>query len=130
MADHRAPLRRRQRRAGGDRRRWRDHAARLRPHGRIVQRRAAAPSQPEQTETFAYNANGQLPEAINEHARLQWFYDAAGNLVRERQHYQEPFYPDGKTVPMEAKRDELDVSKAWIPCNPGSGRHSSLCVSP
>lgn len=61
-------------------------------------RRAAAPGQPEQIETFAYNANGQLAEAQNEHARLQWFYDAVGNLVREHQHYQGPFHPDRRTA--------------------------------
>jgi hypothetical protein len=37
---------------------------------RLVQRRAAAPEKPEQIETFAYNANGQLAEAKNEHARV------------------------------------------------------------
>lgn len=41
------------------------------PMGRLRQRRAAAPGQPEQIETFAYTANGQLAEAHNEHARLQ-----------------------------------------------------------
>ena len=64
------------------------------PMGRLLQRRATAPGQQEQSETFAYTSNGQLAEAQNEHARLQWFYDAAGNLVREHQHYQGPFYPD------------------------------------
>ncbi|QJE02605.1 glycohydrolase toxin TNT-related protein [Massilia forsythiae] len=76
--------------------------------GRLVQRRAAAPGQPEQTETFAYNTNGQLAEAKNEHARLQWFYDAAGNLVREHQHYQGPFHPDRRTAVWQHHYDELD----------------------
>ena len=44
------------------------------PMGRLLQRRATATGQPEQIETFAYYANGQLAEANNEHARLQWFY--------------------------------------------------------
>jgi len=78
------------------------------PMGRLVQRRAAAPGQPEQTETFAYNANGQLAEAQNEHARLQWFYDAAGNLVREHQHYQGPFHPDKRTAVWHHHHDELN----------------------
>ncbi|WP_322401152.1 RHS repeat-associated core domain-containing protein [Massilia luteola] len=78
------------------------------PMGRLVQRRAAAPGQPEQTETFAYNANGQLAEAKNEHARLQWFYDAAGNLVREHQHYQGPFHPDRRTAVWHHQYDELN----------------------
>ncbi|MEW7848894.1 glycohydrolase toxin TNT-related protein [Massilia aurea] len=76
--------------------------------GRLVQRRAAAAGQPEQTETFAYNANGQLAEAQNEHARLQWFYDLAGNLVREHQHYQGPFHPDKRTAVWHHHHDALN----------------------
>jgi RHS repeat-associated protein len=76
--------------------------------GRLVQRRAAAPGQPEQIETFAYNANGQLAEATNEHARLQWFYDPAGNLVREHQHYQGPFHADKRTAVWHHHHDELN----------------------
>lgn len=78
------------------------------PMGRLVQRRAAAPGQPEQFETFAYNANGQLAEAKNEHARLQWFYDAAGNLVREHQHYQGPFQLEKRTAVWHHHHDELN----------------------
>ena len=78
------------------------------PMGRLVQRRATAPGQPEQIETLAYNANGQLTEAQNEHARLQWFYDAVGNLVREHQHYQGPFHPDKRTAVWHHYYDELN----------------------
>jgi len=78
------------------------------PMGRLVQRRAAAPGQAEQIETFAYNANGQLAEAKNEHARLQWFYDAAGNLVREHQHYQGPFHLEKRTAVWHHHHDELN----------------------
>lgn len=78
------------------------------PMGRLVQRRAAAPGQPEQIETFAYNANGQLAEAKNEHARLQWFYDAAGNLVHEHQHYQGPFHLEKRTAVWHHHHDELN----------------------
>ena len=78
------------------------------PMGRLVQRRATATGQPGQTETFAYNANGQLAEARNEHARLQWFYDAAGNLVREHQHYQGPFHPEKRTAVWHHAYDELN----------------------
>ncbi|WP_443094343.1 RHS repeat-associated core domain-containing protein [Pseudoduganella chitinolytica] len=78
------------------------------PMGRLVQRRAAAPGQAEQIETFAYNANGQLADARNEHARLQWLYDAAGNLVREHQHYQGPFHPDKRTAVWHHGYDELN----------------------
>ena len=78
------------------------------PMGRLVQRRAAAPGQPEQTETFAYNANGQMAEAQNEHARLQWFYDAAGNLACEHQHYQGPFHPEKRTALWHHQHDALN----------------------
>jgi len=78
------------------------------PMGRLVQRRAAAPGQPEQSETFSYNANGQMAEAKNEHARLQWFYDAAGNLVREHQHYQGLFFADKRTAVWHHHHDELN----------------------
>ncbi|WP_296227819.1 RHS repeat-associated core domain-containing protein [Ralstonia sp. UBA689] len=40
-----------------------------------------------QTETFAYDGNGNLALAKNEHSSLQWFHDAAGNVTREHQHY-------------------------------------------
>ena len=40
-----------------------------------------------QTETFAYDGNGNLLQASNLHSRLQWFHDPAGNLLREHQHY-------------------------------------------
>ena len=82
--------------------------------GRLVQRRATAPGQPEQSETFAYTANGQLAEAQNEHARLQWFYDPAGNLVREHQHYQGPFHPDKRTAVWHHHHDELNQRIATI----------------
>ncbi|WP_229416049.1 RHS repeat-associated core domain-containing protein [Pseudoduganella armeniaca] len=76
--------------------------------GRLMQRRAAAPGQPEQIETFAYYASGQLADAKNEHARLQWFYDPAGNLVREHQHYHGPFHPDKRTAVWHHRYDELN----------------------
>ncbi|WP_235515199.1 hypothetical protein [Achromobacter sp. Root83] len=40
-----------------------------------------------QTERYAYDGNGRLILAGNPASRLQWFYDAAGNLTREHQHY-------------------------------------------
>jgi len=76
--------------------------------GRLVERRATVTGQPEQIETFAYNANGQLADAKNEHARLQWFYDATGNLVREHQHYQGPFHPDKCTAVWHHHYNELN----------------------
>ncbi|WP_082572257.1 RHS repeat-associated core domain-containing protein [Variovorax sp. Root434] len=52
------------------------------PLGRLSERKAG-----EQSERFAYDGNGRLIEATNSDARLQWFYDRVGNLVREHQHY-------------------------------------------
>ncbi|WP_025113504.1 RHS repeat-associated core domain-containing protein [Pseudomonas sp. H1h] len=40
-----------------------------------------------QSETFAYDGNGNLTQASNADSRLQWFFDPAGNLLREHQHY-------------------------------------------
>ncbi|WP_454725509.1 MULTISPECIES: RHS repeat-associated core domain-containing protein [Cupriavidus] len=62
--------------------------------GRLTERRAAlqpaqgAPGDGDwQRERFAYDGNGNLILAANAASRLQWFHDAAGNLVREHQHY-------------------------------------------
>ena len=53
---------------------------------RLVERTARQGDQ-SQTETFAYDGNGNLIQAINAASKLQWFHDAAGNLTREHQHY-------------------------------------------
>ncbi|WP_342308234.1 DUF6531 domain-containing protein [Burkholderia pyrrocinia] len=62
--------------------------------GRLAERRAALRTgdaepgeQDWQREQFAYDLNGNLALATNADSRLQWFHDAAGNLVREHQHY-------------------------------------------
>jgi len=61
--------------------------------GRLVRRTAALADQPgrpayaAQTETFGYDLNGRLAMACNEHAKLQWFRDEAGNVVLEHHHY-------------------------------------------
>lgn len=69
------------------------------PLGRVTERRArklsasgsiASAPGPWQVETYAYDGNGRLALAGNSGSRLQWFYDAAGNLVREHQHYLAP----------------------------------------
>ncbi|WP_174769945.1 RHS repeat-associated core domain-containing protein [Paraburkholderia hayleyella] len=66
------------------------------PMGRLTERRAAlrtgdtAPQEQDwQVERFAYDGNGHLALASNAGSRLQWFHDAAGNLVREHQHYRQ-----------------------------------------
>ncbi|WDG76999.1 DUF6531 domain-containing protein [Pseudomonas chlororaphis] len=56
------------------------------PMGRLIERHARLGDQA-QNETFAYDGNGKLIQASNEHSRLQWFHDPAGNLLREHQHY-------------------------------------------
>ncbi len=55
--------------------------------GRLSRRVACVAGGTEQTERFGYDARGQLGEARNADARLQYFYDDAGNLVREHHHY-------------------------------------------
>ncbi|MEB0223002.1 RHS repeat-associated core domain-containing protein [Pseudomonas sp. 10S4] len=54
--------------------------------GRVTERRASK-EEMSQTETFAYDGNGNLILAGNTDSRVQWFHDPAGNLVREHQHY-------------------------------------------
>ncbi|MFV0929266.1 RHS repeat-associated core domain-containing protein [Pseudomonas palmensis] len=54
--------------------------------GRLIERTAHLGDQ-RQTERFAYNGNGKVLQAINDSSTLQWFYDDAGNLTREHQHY-------------------------------------------
>ncbi|KVW88252.1 RHS repeat-associated core domain-containing protein [Burkholderia cepacia] len=69
-------------------------AYRFDERGRLIERRAAlqiGESIPRvadwQVERFAYDGNGNLALASNAASRLQWFHDAAGNLMREHQHY-------------------------------------------
>ncbi|MDR0068500.1 RHS repeat domain-containing protein, partial [Acinetobacter sp. 11520] len=40
-----------------------------------------------QTEEFSYDGLGNLVQAKNAETNLQWFYDAAGNLIKE--HHQD-----------------------------------------
>lgn len=56
------------------------------PMGRLTERRASLGDK-SQSETFAYDGNGNLVMANNADSRLQWFHDPAGNLLREHQHY-------------------------------------------
>ncbi|MQT49932.1 Rhs family protein [Pseudomonas helleri] len=57
------------------------------PLGRLSARHAAYQGGKQwQTETFAYDGNGNLLLATNPTCKLQWFYDAAGNNTREHQH--------------------------------------------
>lgn len=56
------------------------------PMNRVIERKATLADQ-QQTETFAYDGNGNLIMAGNTDSRLQWFHDPAGNILREHQHY-------------------------------------------
>ena len=78
------------------------------PLGRLRTRKATPPGMDEQTESFGYYPGGQLAEARNEHARLQWFYDAAGNLVREHHHYHGAFSPEKRTAVWLHRYNELN----------------------
>ncbi|WP_223811913.1 RHS repeat-associated core domain-containing protein [Pseudomonas oryziphila] len=54
--------------------------------GRLASRVASLGDQ-RQEETFAYDGNGKLVQAVNADSKLQWFFDEAGNLTREHQYY-------------------------------------------
>ncbi|SEL46706.1 RHS repeat-associated core domain-containing protein, partial [Variovorax sp. YR750] len=75
------------------------------PLGRLSERRAG-----EQSERFAYDRNGRLLEATNSDARLQWFYDPAGNLTREHHHYVER----KRTAVWQHRYDELNQRIATV----------------
>ena len=74
------------------------------PMGRLLRRQATVPGRAEQVETFGYNGRGQLAEAGNADAKLSWFYDEAGNLVREHQQY----LREGQTAVWQHRYDELN----------------------
>ncbi|MBB3638290.1 RHS repeat-associated core domain-containing protein, partial [Variovorax atrisoli] len=75
------------------------------PLGRLSERRADG-----QSERFAYDRNGRLLEATNSDARLQWFYDPAGNLTREHHHYLER----KRTAVWQHRYDELNHRVATV----------------
>lgn len=61
-------------------------AVKFDPMNRLIERRASLVDQ-SQSETFAYDGNGNLVMASNANSRLQWFHDPAGNVLHEHQHY-------------------------------------------
>jgi RHS repeat-associated protein len=75
------------------------------PLGRLSERRAG-----DRSERFAYDRNGRLLEATNSDARLQWFYDPAGNLTREHHHYLER----KRTAVWQHRYDELNQRIATV----------------
>jgi RHS repeat-associated protein len=76
--------------------------------GRLSERRAGGPSG--QVERFAYDRNGRLVEAVNADARLQSFYDPAGNLTREHHHY----LARRRTAVWQHRYDELNQRIATV----------------
>lgn len=86
-----------------------------------------------QTEEFAYDYMGRIIQAKNAQSNLQWFYDAAGNLVRE--HQQD--YKINKTAVWKHQYDEInDRIKTTRPDGQiidwltyGSGHVQSLIVN-
>ncbi|MGB9040708.1 MAG: DUF6531 domain-containing protein, partial [Acinetobacter calcoaceticus] len=87
----------------------------------------------QQTEEFAYDYMGRIIQAKNAQSNLQWFYDAAGNLVRE--HQQD--YKINKTAVWKHQYDEInDRIKTTRPDGQiidwltyGSGHVQSLIVN-
>ncbi|MDM0037363.1 type VI secretion system tip protein TssI/VgrG, partial [Variovorax sp. J22P271] len=97
------------------------------PMGRLLQRRAEElrdcddgylrpiPDQREQVERFQYDAAGRVVAATNRDARLQWFYDAVGNVVREHQHHD--FLREPPCHVWQHEYDELDQRIATVRSN-------------
>lgn len=56
------------------------------------------------TEEFAYDSMGRLLQAKNAESNLQWFYDAAGNVIKE--HQQD--YKSHKTAVWKHSYDEIN----------------------
>ncbi|WP_277953331.1 RHS repeat-associated core domain-containing protein [Pseudomonas sp. TH08] len=54
--------------------------------GRVTERLATLGDE-SQAEHYAYDGRGKMILASNADSRVQWFHDAAGNMVREHQHY-------------------------------------------
>jgi RHS repeat-associated protein len=72
--------------------------------GRLTRRQASA-GDSEKVETFGYNGRGQLAEATNADAKLAFFYDEAGNMVREHQQY----LREGRTAVWQHRYNELNL---------------------
>jgi RHS repeat-associated protein len=76
------------------------------PMGRLVERNAGQG----QAERFAFDRNGRLIAAANGDAKLQWFYDPAGNLTREHQHH----LARSQTAVWQHRYDELNRRIATV----------------
>jgi RHS repeat-associated protein len=58
-------------------------------------------------ESFAYDAGGRLAEARNAHCRVQHFYDAVGNLIREHHAYE--LFGAKRSYVWRHEYDEIDA---------------------
>ncbi|AEJ13753.1 YD repeat protein [Pseudomonas putida S16] len=86
--------------------------------GRLVKSHAGQRGGKEwESETFAYDGNGNLLLAENKACKLQWFYDLAGNNTREHQHFK--YMKEAKAGPVwnqNARRqrdEELGCGYTW-----------------
>ena len=79
--------------------------------GRLVESRAGERGGKEwETETFAYDGNGNLLIAENQDCKLQWFYDLAGNNTREHQHFK--YMKQPKVAVFQHEYDALNLRVA------------------
>ncbi|WP_177342397.1 RHS repeat-associated core domain-containing protein [Pseudomonas sp. ABFPK] len=76
--------------------------------GRLVKSHAGQRGGKEwESETFAYDGNGNLLLAENEACKLQWFYDLAGNNTREHQHFK--YMKEAKVAVFKHEYDALNL---------------------
>ncbi|WP_050491820.1 hypothetical protein [Pseudomonas putida] len=76
------------------------------PAGRLIERGG----KDWETETFAYDGNGNLLIAENNDCKLQWFYDLAGNNTREHQHFK--YMKQPKVAVFQHEYDALNLRVA------------------
>ncbi|WP_241496040.1 hypothetical protein [Pseudomonas putida] len=90
--------------------------------GRLVESRAGERGGKEwETETFAYDGNGNLLIAENKDCKLQGFYDLAGNNTREHQHFK--YMKQPKVAVFQHEYDaNLDAERPATTADPGPAR--------
>ena len=76
--------------------------------GRIIERSVVhQQTQAKQSEQFNYDLNGQLIQARNHASQLNWYYDLAGQLVREHQQYPQIGHSQPATAIWQHQYDAL-----------------------
>ncbi|WP_085623233.1 MULTISPECIES: RHS repeat-associated core domain-containing protein [unclassified Pseudomonas] len=65
-----------------------------------------------ETEKFSYDGNGNLLLAVNNACKLQWFYDKAGNNIREHQHFR--YMKEQKVAVFKHEYDALNQRIATV----------------